>query len=36
VYCHQQSRSIGEMIRTLELSWEVLEAEEIRNRVEFI
>lgn len=36
VYCHQQSRSIGEMIRALELIWEILEAEEIRNRVEFI
>lgn len=36
VYCHQQSRSIGEMIRTLELIWEVLEPEEMRNRVEFM
>lgn len=36
VYCHQQSRSIGEMIRALELIWEVLEAEDMRNKVEFI
>jgi predicted nuclease of predicted toxin-antitoxin system len=36
VYCHQQSRSIGEMIRTLELLWEILELEEMRNQVEFI
>lgn len=36
VYCHQQSRSIGEMIRALELIWEILEPEEIRNRVEFV
>jgi predicted nuclease of predicted toxin-antitoxin system len=35
-YCHQQSRSIGEMIRALELIWEILEPEEMRNRVEFI
>jgi predicted nuclease of predicted toxin-antitoxin system len=36
VYCHQQSRSIGEMIRALELIWEILEPEEMRNRIEFI
>ena len=36
VYCHQQTRSIGEIIRALELIWEVLEPEEMRNRVEFI
>lgn len=36
VYCHQQSRSIGEIIRALELIWEVLEPDDIRNRVEFI
>jgi predicted nuclease of predicted toxin-antitoxin system len=36
VYCHQQSRSIGEMIRALELIWEILEPEEMQNRVEFI
>jgi len=36
VYCHQQSRSVGDIIRALELIWEVLEAEEMRNHVEFI
>lgn len=36
VYCHQQSRSVGEMIRGLELIWEILEPEEMRNRLEFI
>jgi hypothetical protein len=35
-YSHQQSRSVGEMIRTLELIWEILEPEEMRNRIEFI
>lgn len=35
-YCHQQTRSIGEMISALELIWEVLEPEEMQNRVEFI
>jgi len=36
VYCHQQIRSIGEMIRALELIWEILEPDDMRNRVEFI
>jgi predicted nuclease of predicted toxin-antitoxin system len=36
VYCHQNTRSIGQMIRALELIWEVYEPEEMRNRVEFI
>ncbi len=36
VYCHQQSRSVGEIIRALELIWEVLEADEMSDRVEFI
>jgi len=35
-YCHQQSRSIGETIRALELIWEVLEPQDMHNRVEFI
>jgi predicted nuclease of predicted toxin-antitoxin system len=35
-YCHQQSRSVGEIIRALELIWEVLEPEEMQNRVEFV
>jgi predicted nuclease of predicted toxin-antitoxin system len=36
VYCHQQGRSVGEIIRALELIWEVLEPEEMRNRVEYM
>ena len=36
VYCHQQSRSVGEIIRALELFWEVLEPDEMRNHIEFI
>jgi hypothetical protein len=35
-YCQQQSRSIGETVRALELIWEVLEPDEMQNRVEFI
>jgi predicted nuclease of predicted toxin-antitoxin system len=35
-YCHQQSRSIGDVIRALTLLWEVLEPEDMRNHVEFI
>lgn len=36
VYCHQRSRTIGEIISALELIWEVLEPGEMSNRVEFI
>jgi predicted nuclease of predicted toxin-antitoxin system len=36
VYCHQQGRSVGEIIRALELIWEVLEQAEMRNHVEYI
>jgi predicted nuclease of predicted toxin-antitoxin system len=36
VYCHQESRSLGEIIRRLVLIWEVYEPEEMKNRVEFI
>jgi predicted nuclease of predicted toxin-antitoxin system len=36
IYCHQQSRSVGEIIRALELIWEVLESNEMANRVEFV
>lgn len=35
-YGHQQSRTIGETIRALELIWEILDPEEMRNRVQFI
>jgi predicted nuclease of predicted toxin-antitoxin system len=35
-YCHQQTRSIGEIIDALVLIWEVYEPEEMANRVEYI
>ncbi len=35
-YCHQQTRSIGEILRALVLIWEILEPEEMRNHVEYI
>jgi predicted nuclease of predicted toxin-antitoxin system len=36
VYCQQQSRSIGDIIRGLELIWEVLEPQEMHNRIQFL
>ena len=36
VYSHQNSRSIGEIVRGLILIWEVLEPSEMENHVEFI
>jgi predicted nuclease of predicted toxin-antitoxin system len=36
VYCRQNTRSIGQIVRALELIWEVYEPEEMRNRVEFL
>jgi hypothetical protein len=35
-YCDKDSKSIGEMIRGLILLWEVLEADEMQNRVEYL
>ena len=35
-YCHQQNRSVGEIIRALELIWEVLEPKDMHNHVEFV
>jgi len=35
-YCHQQTRSIGEIIRSLVLIWEVYEPEEMANRIEYL
>ena len=35
-YCHQNTRSVGEIIRALELIWEIYEPGEMKNRVEFI
>ncbi|NEP55677.1 MAG: hypothetical protein F6K31_01365 [Symploca sp. SIO2G7] len=36
VYCHQNSRSIGEIVRGLILIWEVLDPLEMQNHIEFI
>ena len=35
-YCHQGTRSLGEIIRGLVLLWEVYEPEEMADRVEFL
>jgi predicted nuclease of predicted toxin-antitoxin system len=36
VYCNQNLRSIGEIVRFLILIWEVLTPEDMRNQLEFI
>src|SRR4051812_50064415 len=36
VFCRQHSRSIGQLIASLLLIWEVYEPEEMVNRVEYI
>jgi predicted nuclease of predicted toxin-antitoxin system len=36
IFCSQGSRSIGEIIRSLVLIWELLEPEEMRQHLEFI
>jgi predicted nuclease of predicted toxin-antitoxin system len=36
VYCHQGSRSIGEIIKSLALIWEWVEPEDMVGQVEFI
>jgi Domain of unknown function (DUF5615) len=35
-YCRQQSRGIGQIVEGLAIIWEILEPEEMRDRVEFI
>ena len=35
-YCHQHSRSIGEIIRGLLLIWDIYDPDELKNRVEFL
>ena len=35
-FCFQQSRSVGQIIASLLLIWEVYEPEEMANRVEFL
>ena len=36
VYCPQQSKSIGAIIKGLLLIWEILEPEEMLNHIEFL
>ncbi|HJT31951.1 MAG TPA: DUF5615 family PIN-like protein [Pirellulales bacterium] len=36
VYCQQQKRSVGQIIRALELIWQICEPDEMKNGVEFI
>ena len=36
IYCHQGSRSTGEIIRALALIWEWVESEDMVGQVEFI
>jgi predicted nuclease of predicted toxin-antitoxin system len=36
VYCHQNVRSIGQIVRALGLIWDVYEPSEMVNRIEFI
>ena len=36
VYCHQGSRSIGELIKALSLIWEWVDPEDMVGQVEFI
>jgi hypothetical protein len=35
-YCHQRTRTFGQIIDGLVLIWELLEPREMENRVEFI
>jgi len=35
-YCPKDSRSIGEIIESLVLIWEIYDAEDMQNRIEFI
>jgi len=35
-YCHQKTRTVGEIIDGLVLIWKLLEPHEMENRVEFI
>lgn len=35
-YCHQQTRSIGEIVAALVLIWDVYEPDEIAGRVEYL
>jgi predicted nuclease of predicted toxin-antitoxin system len=36
VFCHQDARTIGEMLTDLVLLWEIYDADELAGRLEFI
>jgi len=36
VYVHQQKYSVGDFIRQLKLLWDVTDAEDMRNHIEFL
>jgi predicted nuclease of predicted toxin-antitoxin system len=36
VYVHQQKYSIGDLIRHLKLLWDIVNAEEMKNHIEFL
>jgi predicted nuclease of predicted toxin-antitoxin system len=36
LYCRQQTRSVGDIVRGLILVWEVYEADELKNKVEYL
>jgi predicted nuclease of predicted toxin-antitoxin system len=36
LYCAQNTRTVGQIIRALELVWEVYEPDEMRGRIEFV
>jgi len=36
IYVHQQKYSVGDFIRHLKLLWDVVDAEEMRNHIEFL
>jgi predicted nuclease of predicted toxin-antitoxin system len=35
-YCHQNARTIGQIVSALQLIWEVYDPDEMRNRIEFL
>lgn len=36
VYCHQESRTLREIIASLTLLWQMYDADELKGRLEFI
>ena len=36
LYCRQQARSLGDIVRGLLLVWEVYEPDELKNKVEYL